>query len=207
MGEPPRLRGRPTPHLPPVPLRSCPPQRGALRFQIPLPPNAASDYPPWPTARASAHMPVEQRPFPDPRKPLDSGPPLYPPCMCWTPWPPWACGPPQVGPLLPPPFSSGTSRKEDLASPPALVTGYDNFLSVYIRHLNHHSPLVCRTTRQGSSPPFGISIRGKSSSARISVRAVLPTPPTMMFLSPYATDATFPSTSPPQRSYPNAPLM
>ena len=33
--------------------------------------------------------------------------------------------------------------------PPAPVIGFANFLSVYIRHLSHPNPLVCRSTRQG----------------------------------------------------------
>ena len=33
--------------------------------------------------------------------------------------------------------------------PPAPVTGYANFLSVYIRHLSHLSPLVRHSTRHG----------------------------------------------------------
>ena len=33
--------------------------------------------------------------------------------------------------------------------PPAPVVGFANFLSVYIRHLNHPNPLVRRSTRHG----------------------------------------------------------
>ena len=33
--------------------------------------------------------------------------------------------------------------------PPAPVVGFANFFGVYIRHLNHPNPLVCRSTRHG----------------------------------------------------------
>ena len=55
----------------------------------------------------------------------------------------------------------------------------------------------------GSSLPFGVSIPGNRASPQTSSCALPPTPPTMTGFSPYATNATFPSTPPPpaQRSY------
>ena len=134
-----------------------------------------------------------------------AAPPLSVPCVCWTPWPPRPCGPPQARPLLPPPFSSGTSRKEQLASPQLRLQDMPtSSLSTSGTSITR-TPWSAALQDMDSSPPFGVSIPGNRASPRTSGCAVPPTPPTMTCSSPYATHATFPSTSPLQRSYPNTP--
>ena len=80
--------------------------------------------------------------------------------------------------------------------PPAPVVGFANFLSVYIRHLNHPNPLVRRSTRHGLlTALWHFHPAQPCLTSELGLRWAAPLITTCS--SPYATSATSPSTCPP----------